>query len=60
MNEGALNAFLEDRDILVEVHKGMANKKTPNFNLGLDAGAIRFRRLLDKLITAEHSSERQV
>lgn len=60
MNEGALTAFLEDRDILSEVHKGMANKKTPNLNLGLDAGALRFRRLIEKLIAAEQTTESPV
>lgn len=53
MNAGAYAAFEEDRDILVEVHKGMANKKTPNINLGLDAGANLFRLSLRRLIEAE-------
>ena len=53
MNEGARTAFEEDRDVLVEVGKGMANKKTPNIDLGLDAGAKLFRRALQKMIDAE-------
>ena len=46
MNAGALSAFLEDRDVLVAVHNGMAERKTPNLDLALDAGALRFRKLL--------------
>jgi vanillate O-demethylase monooxygenase subunit len=56
MDEGALNAFLEDRDILTEVQKGMANRKTPNIDLAIDAGALRFRRLVDRRIAAEQSA----
>jgi phenylpropionate dioxygenase-like ring-hydroxylating dioxygenase large terminal subunit len=56
MDDGALKAFLEDRDILVEVQKGMANKKTPNIDLAIDAGALRFRRLVDRRIAAEQAS----
>ena len=52
MNEGARLAFEEDREVLVEVHRGMANRRTPNINLGLDAGAKLFRRGLDRLIDA--------
>ena len=37
MFEAAKIAFIEDRDILVEVHKGMKNKRTRNINLGIDA-----------------------
>lgn len=53
MNKGAYFAFEEDRDILVAVHEGMANKTTPNIDLGLDAGAKLFRRSLTKLIAEE-------
>ena len=53
MNAGALMAFKEDRDILVEVHKGMNNKQSPNIDLGLDAGAKVFRRALQRLVDAE-------
>ncbi len=53
MNEGALMAFKEDRDILVEVHKGMKHKQSPNIDLGLDGGAKIFRRSLQRLIDAE-------
>lgn len=53
MNAGAHAAFEEDRAILEEVHKGMANKATPNIDLGLDAGAKLFRLSLRRLIEAE-------
>jgi len=53
MFAGATMAFTEDRDVLTFVHKGMANKKTPSINLGLDAGAMRFRKLVERRIEAE-------
>ena len=31
----------------------MANKRTPNLDLKIDVGPLRFRRNLDKLIEAE-------
>jgi phenylpropionate dioxygenase-like ring-hydroxylating dioxygenase large terminal subunit len=56
MNAGALNAFLEDKDVLEAVHVGMANKKTPHLDLALDAGALRFRKLLNSRIAAASSA----
>ena len=53
MDEGALNAFLEDRDILTSVQIGMHEAQTPHLDLGLDAGALRFRRALERRIAAE-------
>ena len=53
MNAGARAAFEEDRDVLVSVHAGMKERRTPNIDLGLDAGAKLFRRSLGKLIEAE-------
>ncbi len=53
MNAGALAAFLEDRDILVAVHEGMKNRKSPNIDLGLDAGAKLFRKSLERLIDGQ-------
>ncbi len=47
-------AFSEDRVVLEAVHKGMANKRTPNLDLKIDTGPLRFRRNLAKLIEAEH------
>lgn len=53
MFEGAKTAFIEDRDILVDVHRGMKNKRTKNINLGIDAGAMRFRKMIEKRIIQE-------
>ncbi|UCI32244.1 aromatic ring-hydroxylating dioxygenase subunit alpha [Mesorhizobium sp. B4-1-4] len=46
-------AFDEDRVVLNAVHKGMANKHTPNLDLKIDVGPLRFRRNLAKLIASE-------
>lgn len=46
-------AFNEDRAILQAVHKGLANKRTPNIDLRVDAGPLRFRRMLAQRIAAE-------
>ena len=51
--EGARSAFREDKAILEAVHLGMKRRETPNLNLALDAGSIRFRRRLEQLIVAE-------
>ncbi len=53
--EGARKAFLEDREILEAVHKGIANETSRHINLGLDAGPLRFRRMLDSMICAEQA-----
>lgn len=53
---GARRAFEEDREILEAVHKGMATKTTPNLDLTLDAGALRFRRALSGMIAAENNA----
>ena len=59
MNAGAYAAFEEDRQILEAVDKGMANKLTPNIDLGLDAGAKLFRLSLQRRIDEERKqSER--
>jgi vanillate O-demethylase monooxygenase subunit len=52
---GARAAFEEDRRVLEAVHRGMADKSTPNINLALDAGALRFRRELQALIERERA-----
>ena len=49
--EGARTAFLEDKEILEAVHQGIANETSRHINLGLDAGSLQFRRMLDKMIT---------
>jgi phenylpropionate dioxygenase-like ring-hydroxylating dioxygenase large terminal subunit len=53
MNAGAYTAFTEDKDVLEAVHTGMKTRRTPHLDLGLDAGALRFRKLLAKRIEAE-------
>ena len=53
MFAGATMAFNEDKDVLEAVHRGMKNPRTRAINLGLDAGALRFRRLVDRRIEAE-------
>ncbi len=49
-------AFEEDRLVLAAVHKGMANKRTPNIDLKIDAGPLRFRRNIAQRIAAENQS----
>lgn len=58
MNAGAMAAFLEDRNVLEAVHKGMANKETSNLDLSLDAGALQFRKLVKRRIEAEAAQGR--
>ncbi len=53
MFQGAIMAFTEDKDVLEYVQTGMARRKTPYLNLGLDAGAMRFRSRVAKAIAAE-------
>jgi len=53
MFEGAKMAFLEDKDVLERVQKGMANRRGSYLNLALDAGAMRFRNRVAKSIEAE-------
>ena len=43
----------EDRVVLNAVQQGMANKRTPNLDLKIDLGPLRFRHRLGRLITAE-------
>jgi phenylpropionate dioxygenase-like ring-hydroxylating dioxygenase large terminal subunit len=54
--EGARAAFEEDRLVLSAVHSGLLNKVTPNIDLALDSAALRFRRVLDKLISEEQET----
>lgn len=48
-------AFEEDRIVLQAVHAGMQNKRTPNLDLKIDAGPLRFRRRLEQMIAAENA-----
>ena len=56
MNAGARMAFVEDKDVLEAVQIGMATKTTPNLDLALDAGALRFRKLLSTRVAAEQAA----
>ena len=53
MFTGATMAFNEDKEVLEAVHRGMKSPATPHLNLGLDAGAMRFRKLVERMIAAE-------
>jgi len=53
MFEGAKMAFLEDKSVLEDVHRGMKEPDTPYLNLGLDAGAMRFRKMVANRIAGE-------
>ncbi|KIC14957.1 aromatic ring-hydroxylating dioxygenase subunit alpha [Leisingera sp. ANG-Vp] len=53
MFEGAIMAFTEDKEVLEHVQTGMAKRKSPYINLGLDAGAMRFRTRVARQIKAE-------
>ena len=50
-------AFEEDRAVLNAVHKGMKNMRTPNLDLKIDVGPLRFRRNLGQLIAAESADK---
>ena len=54
--DGARAAFLEDREVLNAVYKGLQKMTTPNFDLSLDSAALRFRRVLEKLIAEEQGT----
>lgn len=45
-------AFEEDRVVMEAVHRGMAEKRTPNIGLAIDAGPQRFRRRLAHMISS--------
>ena len=55
MFAGAKMAFQEDREVLTRVHTGMKHKRTPNINLKLDLGAVRFRTLVDQRVAVEQA-----
>ena len=50
-------AFDEDRAVLTAVHQGLAHKRTPNLDLKIDVGPLRFRRNLAKRIEAEQAQK---
>ena len=47
-------AFEEDRAVLNAVQVGMDTRSTPNLDLKIDAGPLRFRRRLRQMIAAEN------
>lgn len=56
MSDSVNFAFNEDREILIEVQKGMKKKTTRNVDLAIDAGPLLYRRRLQKLINAEQAA----
>jgi hypothetical protein len=55
MFAGATMAFNEDKEVREAVHQGMNAPASPYLNLGLDAGAMRFRKLVERVIAAERA-----
>lgn len=49
-------AFEEDRLVLAAVHAGMKNRQTPNIDLAIDSGPLRFRRGIERLIREEQEA----
>ncbi|MFX1765447.1 aromatic ring-hydroxylating dioxygenase subunit alpha [Paraburkholderia sp. A1RI-2L] len=56
-DEDVRHAFEEDRAVLTAVHAGMQNARTPNIDLAIDAGPLRFRRALAQMIEREQQTE---
>jgi len=56
MFAGATMAFNEDKDVLERVHLGMKAPRTPYLNLGLDAGAMRFRLMTERQVAVERAA----
>jgi vanillate O-demethylase monooxygenase subunit len=48
-------AFEEDKAVLEAVQQGMMNKRTPNLDLKIDIGPMRFRKRLQQMIDAENA-----
>lgn len=57
MFDGAVMAFNEDKDVLEYVHTGMAERTSGYINLGLDAGAMRFRSKVAQRIKGEAAQD---
>ncbi|MDU8912944.1 aromatic ring-hydroxylating dioxygenase subunit alpha [Aestuariicoccus sp. MJ-SS9] len=60
MSEDVRKAFEEDRAVLHEVQRGMADKRSPHIDLPIDAGPLRFRRQLQAMINEEAEVDRQM
>jgi len=56
-DEDVRHAFAEDRIVLSAVHQGMTHKRSPNIDLASDAGPLRFRRNLARLIALEQPEQ---
>jgi phenylpropionate dioxygenase-like ring-hydroxylating dioxygenase large terminal subunit len=54
-DEDVHHAFEEDRAVLAAVHRGMRDKRTPNIDLAIDLGPLRFRRALAQMIEEENA-----
>jgi vanillate O-demethylase monooxygenase subunit len=55
MAQGVRAAFLEDKLVLEACQRGLANPRTRPIDLAIDAGPLRFRRMLDKLMEGENT-----
>ncbi len=53
MSAGVLAAFSEDLAVLNEVQRGMDTVRAPFISIATDAGPLRFRQRLARLIAAE-------
>ncbi len=53
MAKGVRGAFLEDKDVLEACHIGLKSARARTVDLAIDAGPLRFRRMLDKQMAAE-------
>jgi phenylpropionate dioxygenase-like ring-hydroxylating dioxygenase large terminal subunit len=53
MAEGVRAAFLEDKAVLEACQQGLKNPRVRPLDLAIDAGPLRFRRQLDKLMERE-------
>lgn len=53
MAQGVRAAFEEDRAVLEEVQRGMAERRSDPIDLSIDAGPLRFRRQLEAMIAEE-------
>ena len=60
MTEDVQHAFEEDRAVLNEVQKGMSNKTSPNIDLPIDGGQLRFSRQLQAMINEEQQVDAQM
>lgn len=56
MTDGIRKVFKEDQAVLKAVQIGMTQRRTPNIDIAVDAGPLRFRRQLARLVAAERES----